>query len=137
MKEKTIQVSDIFIHLFKMFNVTNISEQMKQLSRKELMLLIILAIDSYPSDDAALLKNLEDFKDELKIVHKLQTLDPKDESTLENTDPILFELANQTGEKYININKLRDMSGKELPEPTSQEEAIKMRRDISINTIIE
>ena len=137
MSEKNIQVSDLFIHLFKMLNVTDISEQMKQLTRKELLMLIILGIDSYPPDDTFFLKNLSLFKDELKSIRSLQSLDIKDESTSENTDPDLKDLASETGEKYINIKKIKDLKGKELPDPTTIQEAIELRRDININTIME
>ena len=137
MSEKNIQVSDLFIHLFKMLNVTDISEQMKQLTRKELLMLIILGIDSYPPDDTFFLKNLSLFKDELKSIRSLQSLDIKDESTSENTDPDLKDLASETGEKYINIKKIKDLKGEELPNPTTIQEAIELRRDININTIME
>lgn len=137
MSEKNIQVSDLFIHLFKMLNVTDISEQMKQLTRKELLMLIILGIDSYPPDDTFFLKNLSLFKDELKSIRSLQSLDIKDESTSENTDPDLKDLASETGEKYIDIKKIKDLKGEELPDPTTIQEAIELRRDININTIME
>ena len=137
MSEKNIQVSDLFIHLFKMLNVTDISEQMKQLTRKELLMLIILGIDSYPPDDTFFLKNLSLFKDELKSIRSLQSLDIKDESTSENTDPDLKDLASETGEKYIDIKKIKDLKGEELPNPTTIQEAIELRRDININTIME
>jgi hypothetical protein len=137
MNEKTIKVSDLFIHLFKMFNVTDVTEQMKQLSRKELFLLMILSVDSYGSDDPALLSNMSPFKEELKLIHKLQTLEPKQDSTTDIIDPILVELSKETGEKYININNLRTLNGEKLPEPTSTSDAISMRREISINNIVD
>ena len=137
MNEKTIQVSDEFIHLYKMFPVVKITDEMKNLSRKELLLLLILAADSYSETNPVILFNCKEFKEDLKVIYKLQELDPSQEANILNTDPTLLELGELTGEKYINVSQIRDTKGNQLPAPTTDQEAIQIRRDIGINTIIE
>ena len=128
MDKKYITVSDKFVKIYKFMNVIKV-EEIKELSRKELMLMLILAVDSFSEDNVALIENLRSFKDELSIILSLQ-----EDNTC--TDKDILELASETDEKYIDTSKIRDINGNELPDPLTEEEALNLRRDMSINDII-
>lgn len=130
--EKTnyIQVSDTFVDIYKMFNVTGQTEKMSLLSRKELMLLLVLAVDSFSEENPAVMKNFKNYKTEMELIYDLQ-------QDKECTDVDLLTLGKETDEKYIDTSKIRDSSGNELPSPLSEEQALQMRRDINISDIIE
>ena len=129
-KEKQITVSDEFVDIYKLFNVVRQSDKMRKLSRKELLLLILLSIDSFEPENPAVIENIRDFKTELLIINDLQ-------QDKECTDTDLLELASSSGEKYIDTSKIRNSKGEELPKALSNEEALQMRRDISIDNIID
>ncbi len=128
-KNNYVKVSDNFVDIYKMFNVTNQSEKMSKLSRKELMLLLLLAIDSFSEENHAVMENFKNFKTEMEIIYDLQ-------QDKECTDQDLLNLGKETDEKYIDTSKIIDSKGNELPSPLSEQEALQMRRDISINDII-
>jgi hypothetical protein len=129
-KNKYITVSDNFVETYKMFNVIKQTEKLNQLSRKELMLMLVLAIDSFSEENPAVLENFKEFKNELELVFDLQ-------QDKECTDEDLLQLGKDTDEKYIDTSKIRDKSDQELPSPLSDAEALQMRRDIGINNIID
>jgi hypothetical protein len=129
-KNKYITVSDIFVETYKMFNVIKQTEKLNQLSRKELMLILVLSIDSFSEENPAVLENLKDFKNELEIIFDLQ-------QDKECTDEDLLQLGKDTDEKYIDTSKIRDIKGEELPTALTDSEALQMRRDIGINNIID
>jgi hypothetical protein len=129
-KNKYITVSDNFVETYKMFNVIKQTEKLNQLSRKELMLMLVLSIDSFSEENPAVLENFKEFKNELELVFDLQ-------QDKECTDEDLLQLGKDTDEKYIDTSKIRDKSDQELPSPLSDTEALQMRRDIGINNIID
>jgi hypothetical protein len=129
-KNKYITVSDNFVETYKMFNVIKQTEKLNQLSRKELMLILVLSIDSFSEENPAVLENLKDFKNELEIIFDLQ-------QDKECTDEDLLQLGKDTDEKYIDTSKIRDIKGEELPTALTDSEALQMRRDIGINNIID
>jgi hypothetical protein len=129
-KNKYITVSDNFVETYKMFNVIKQTEKLNQLSRKELMLMLVLSIDSFSEENPAVLENFKEFKNELELVFDLQ-------QDKECTDEDLLQLGKDTDEKYIDTSKIRDKSDQELPSPLSDAEALQMRRDIGINNIID
>jgi hypothetical protein len=129
-KNKYITVSDNFVETYKMFNVIKQTEKLNQLSRKELMLILVLSIDSFSEENPAVLENLKDFKNELEIIYDLQ-------QDKECTDEDLLQLGKDTDEKYIDTSKIRDIKGEELPTALTDSEALQMRRDIGINNIID
>jgi hypothetical protein len=130
MKKKKIQVSELFLDIYKYFNVNSQIDKMQMLTRKELFLLLILAIDNYSEDSTIVVNNLMNFRDELENLYKLQN-----DEVVNDID--LIELSKLTSEKYIDTNSIITMSGESLPPPTTEEEAILIRRDIGINQIIE
>ena len=129
-KNKYITVSDEFVEIYKMFNVIKQTEKLNQLSRKELMLMLVLSIDSFSEENPAVLENFKEFKSELEIIFDLQ-------QDKECTDVDLLSLGDETNEKYIDTSKIRDGKGEELPTALTDSEALQMRRDIGINNIID
>lgn len=129
-KEKYITVSDDFVAIYKMFNVNRQTEKMKKLSRKELMLMLVLAIDSFSEENPAVIENFRDFRSEMELIYGLQ-------QDQECQDVDLLSLGNETDEKYIDTSKIIDSSGEELPAPLSEEQALQIRRDIGISNIID
>jgi len=129
-KSKFITVTEDFVEIFKLFNVTTQSEKLKKLSRRELMLMLILAIDSFWEENPAVIENFKSFKSEMELIFDLQ-------QDKECTDEDLLALAKDTDEKYIDTSKIRDSKGEDLPSPVSEEEALQVRRDIGISNIID
>ena len=125
-----LQVSDLFVDIFKHFNVVFQNEKMKTLSRRELLLLLIIAVDSYSEDDQVVIENFRNYKDELTLIYDLQN----DETV---TDEDLLYLADKTDEKYIDTSNLITSDGNKLPSPTTQEAARIIRRDLGISQIFD
>ena len=128
-KQNTINVSKEFVEIYKLFNVNRQSDNMKLLSRKELLLLLILSIDSFSEENSAVIENCKDFKDELLLINDLQ-------EDKECTDQDLLDLGKITNESYIDTSMIRDLHNSNLPTPLTDEEALKLRRDIGISDII-
>jgi hypothetical protein len=125
MEEKTLQVSDLFVETYTKLNVCSQIENMKNLSKKELYLLLILALDKHNDEDPVVLHNLLPWKDTALEIFNLQ--DDKETDIIE-----LKELVEETGDKYIDVTILVDSKGNKLKEPLSKEEV----RDAKINITI-
>ena len=67
--KKTIVVSNLFIDIYKNFNVYKQVNKMKKLSRKELLLLLILSSESFDESNAIVIENYKEFKKELQILY--------------------------------------------------------------------
>jgi hypothetical protein len=122
--EKKIVVSELFIDIYKNFNVTSQVEKMKQLSKKELYLLLTCAFDKHSDDDPVVRHNLLDFREEAMKIYAIQN----DEET---TDQDLLDLIKETGDKYIDTDNIIDSSGNKLSDPLTKQEV----RDAKINII--
>ncbi len=131
---KEIVISDMFLDIYKNFNVCNQSDKIKQLSRKEILLLLILASDSFLEESTIVIDNFRDFKNELQIIH--DSLPDISDDKMEITDVDIISLGDQTGDKFVDTTKIVDIQGNKLPKPLSEEEALIKRREIGINTII-
>jgi hypothetical protein len=125
-----IKVSDLFIDIYKHFNVISQTEKMKTLDRRELILLLTLAIDSYSEDNATVIENFRPYKQELDLIYDLQNDDGV-------TDADLLFLSEQTGEKYIDTTQILNLSGDELPKPLTDDEARILRRELGISQIVD
>ena len=123
-----IKVSELFIDIYKHFNVVSQSDKMKKLDRKELLLLLTLAVDSYSEDNQIVIENFRPYKQELDLIYSLQNDDVV-------TDPDILFLSDQTSEKYIDTTQILDESGEKLPSPFSDEEARILRREFGIDQI--
>ena len=123
-----MEVSKEFVEIYKNFNVINQTEKIKNLTRKERILLLILAIDSFSEDSPISLNNFTPFKEELLIINDI-------ESDQESTDVDILELIKDTGYSKIDTSVITN-NGEKLPTPLTEEEATIKRRDIGIDTII-
>ena len=125
MEEKTLKVSDLFVEIYTNLNVWSQLENMKNLSKKELYLLLIVALDKHNDDDPVVLHNLLPWKDTALEIFDLQ-------EDKECTITELIELVEETGDKYIDSTIIVDSKGNKLKDPLSKEEV----RDAKINITI-
>lgn len=125
MEEKTLKVSDLFVEIYTNLNVCSQLENMAKLSKKELYLLLIVALDKHSDDDPVVLHNLLPWKDTALEIFDLQ-------EDKECTIPELIELVEETGDKYIDVTIIVDSNGNKLKDPLSKEEV----RDAKINITI-
>lgn len=125
-----IQVSENFVDIFKHFNVNSQIDKMSQLSRKELLLMLTLAVDSYSEDNNIVIENFRPFKGELDLIYQLQN----DETV---TDADILSIAQETGEKYIDTTNIVQSDGSSLPTATTEEQARILRRDLGISQIFD
>lgn len=126
MDEKKLQVSDLFVEIYTNLNVCSQLENMEKLSKKELYLLLIIALDKHNDEDPVVLHNLLPWKDTALQIFELQ--DDKETDILE-----LKELVEETGDKYIDVTVLVDVNGDPLREPLTKEEVRDAKINITIN----
>ena len=124
MSDKKIVVSDLFVDIYTNFNVCSQVERMKTLTKKELYLLIILALDKQDDNDPVVLHNFLAFEDIGDDIFEIQ-----EDRGFVNDD--LKQLIEETGDKYITTKNVIDSKGNQLPEPLSKVEV----RDAKINII--
>lgn len=121
---KNIQVSNEFVDIYTNFNVVTQVEKMKQLTKRELYLLLTVCLDKFSDEDPVVKHNLLPFKEEIMNIFDVQ--DDKDA-----TDPILIDLITESGDKYIETDYIVYNDDQKLPDPLSKEEV----RDAKINII--
>ena len=126
MDEKKLQVSDLFVEIYTNLNVCSQLENMEKLSKKELYLLLIIALDKHNDENPVVLHNLLPWKDTALQIFELQ--DDKETDILE-----LKELVEETGDKYIDVNILVDVNGNSLRVPLTKEEVRDAKINITIN----
>jgi hypothetical protein len=122
MNDKKIVVSDLFVDIYTNFNVCSQVEKMNTLSRKELYLLILLALDKHDDNDPVVLHNFLPFESIGDDIFNIQ-------EEVVNDD--LKQLIEESGDKYISTKNVIDSKGNSLPEPLSKVEV----RDAKINII--
>jgi hypothetical protein len=122
--ENKIHVSNEFVDIFSNFNVVTQVEKMKQLTKRELYLLLTVCLDKFSDEDPVVKHNLLPFKEEIMNIFDVQ--DDK-----EATDPILIDLITESGDKYIETDHIIYNDDQKLPEPLNKEEV----RDAKINII--
>lgn len=121
---KNLIVSEQFVEIFKNFNVVTQVENMKQLSKRELYLLLTVCLDKFSDEDPVVNFNFQPFKEEVMEIFNIQ--DDKDA-----TDTDLISLIDESGDKYIETDYIVNNNGDKLPEPLTKEEV----RDAKINII--
>ena len=124
MNDKKIVVSDLFVDIYTNFNVCSQVEKMNTLSRKELYLLILLALDKHDDNDPVVLHNFLPFESIGDDIFNIQ-----EDKEVVNDD--LKQLIEESGDKYISTKNVIDSKGNELSEPLSKVEV----RDAKINII--
>jgi len=118
-----IQVSKEFVDIFSNFNVVSQVEKMKQLTKRELYLLLTVCLDKFSDEDPVVKHNLIPFRYECLAIFDVQ--DDK-----EATDQVLIDLIEETGDKYIETDNIV-YNDEKLPEPLTKEQV----RDAKINII--
>ena len=125
-KENQIHVSNEFVDIFSNFNVVTQVEKMKQLTKRELYLLLTVCLDKFSDEDPVVKHNLLPFKEEIMNIFDVQ--DDK-----EATDSALIDLITESGDKYIETDNIVYNDDQKLPDPLTKEEV----RDAKINIINE
>ena len=125
-KENQIHVSNEFVDIFSNFNVVTQVEKMKQLTKRELYLLLTVCLDKFSDEDPVVKHNLLPFKEEIMSIFDIQ--DDKDA-----TDPILIDLITESGDKYIETDYIVYNDDQKLPDPLTKDQV----RDAKINIINE
>jgi len=121
-KEKTIAVSDLFKEIYINFNVSSQVENMKKLDKRELYLLLTLALDKHSDEDPVVVNNFQPFKDEVMGIYDIQ--DDK-----EAANQILVDLIEESGDKYIETDGIVDSEGNKLREPYDKAEVRQAKID--------
>ena len=124
--ENKIHVSNEFVDIFSNFNVVTQVEKMKQLTKRELYLLLTVCLDKFSDEDPVVKHNLLPFKEEIMNIFDVQ--DDK-----EATDSVLIDLITESGDKYIETDYIVYNDDQKLPDTLTKEEV----RDAKINIINE
>ena len=122
-KKKTIAVSDLFKEIYINFNVFGLADKMQKLEKRELYLLLTLALDMHSDETQAVVNNFQPFKDEVMEIYELQ--DDK-----ETNNQVLLDLIEETGDKYIETENIVDSEGNKMRKPYTKQEARQARIDI-------
>jgi hypothetical protein len=120
---KKVVVSDLFVDIYKNFNVTSQVDKMNQLSKKELYLLLTVCLDKHSDEDQVVVHNFTPFKDECMTIFDVQ-----DDKEVNDID--LKSLVDETGDKYIETDFIVNSKGESLPNPLTKEEVRDARIDI-------
>ena len=123
---KNINVSKDFVDIYTNFNVVTQVEKMKQLTKRELYLLLTVCLDKFSDEDPVVKYNLLPFKEEIMSIFDIQ--DDKDA-----TDSILIDLIAESGDKYIETDYIVYNDDQKLPDPLTKDQV----RDAKINIINE
>ena len=92
MDKQTMNVSELFLDIFRLFNVSDQRGRMKQLTKKELYFLLISAMDNHNEDNPVVIINLSDFELEIKDKLRLPLC------------VIALAQCSRTGEYYMCVN---------------------------------
>ena len=123
-KESNITVSELFLEIYRNFNVSNQIDKMNLLTKEELYLLLDACIDRHDEDDSTVQLNFSPFVEEIKEILKIQSGEDADDKILKN----LQDRISQT-----LICELKTQSGEDLPDPNTKEEV----RDLKLNKIFD
>lgn len=118
--DKKIEVSELFLDIFKFFNVSDQRVRMKQLEKKELYYLLVCAMDNHNEDDSIVISNYSDFELELNEILEFQESEKTE-------NQYLLELIRETEDSCISTNVV------ELPTPYTKEEV----RDLKLGGILD
>jgi Fe-S-cluster formation regulator IscX/YfhJ len=118
--DKQIEVSELFLDIFKLFNVSDQRERMKQLTKKELYYLLLCSMDNHNEDDPIVIINFSDFELEVNEILEFQ----ESEKT---TNEYLLELVKETEDSWISTTVI------ELPTPYTRDEV----RDLKLGGILD
>jgi Fe-S-cluster formation regulator IscX/YfhJ len=106
--------------------VTLQEEVIRNLSEKEIYLLLTFALDKHSDEDPVVIANFLPFRKEVMEIYKVQD----DCETLNET---LLMLIEETNDKYIDTDCIVDSKGESIRNPYDKQEV----RDAKINHISE
>ena len=123
-KENKLVVSNNFVEIFKHFNVSDKTKEMRELSKRELYLLLTVCLDKHDDELPIVNYNFLPFRDEVMEINDVQ--DDK-----EITNQVILDLIKESDDKYIETDYIVDEMGNKLPDPFTKEEI----RDLKIEMI--
>jgi len=123
-KESNITVSELFLEIYRNFNVSNQIDKMNLLTKEELYLLLDACIDRHDEDDSTVQLNFSPFVEEIKEILKIQSGEDAD-------DKVLKKLQDRISQTLIC--ELKTQIGEDLPDPYTKEEV----RDLKLNKIFD
>lgn len=114
-KKNEYVVTDDFVDVYKYLNAGDMSEQINSLSVIERYILVALSLDNHEIKNPVVRDNLYPLKDiGQSIYYAMEDVD--------TDDPVIKELVEITGDKYIDLSILVDSQGNDMPEPANQSE---------------
>jgi len=114
-------VSQLFVEIYKNFNVSDQREKMKELSKSELYFLLETCIDNHDEEDLTVCQNFSPFIYEIKNILKIHNGSLPNE----DTDLNFFK-------ERLNNNRVTD-NGESLPKLYTKDEV----RDLKLNKIFD
>lgn len=128
-------VSDLFFSIYENFTIRDVSEKMKQLSKDELYLLLIVLTDNADLTGMFTIhNNLTPFKSELINIREVSQ--HSEISDKEAYDIINKYISGRVDGYTIVFEQIKNQNGDKLKPPPSEKEAVVIRRDLTINEII-
>lgn len=121
-EKDTITISEKFLEIYRNFNVSDQRDNMKQLSKEELYLLLDTCVDSHDEDDLMVCLNFSTYSNELKEILRIQSGDDIDNQIIKN-------LQEKTDNRLSSTRVLEN--GNLLPNPYTREEV----RDLKLNEL--
>lgn len=123
--EEFIEVSDELFGCYENFNVYSQIDRMKNLSKKDLYLLLCVCLDRHDyKKDPVVKNNLMAFKEEMKDILEVQN---SEKTTIKELEDLIVE----THDSKISTSKL-GKNGERLPNPKEKLEV----RDLKLEQII-
>ena len=115
MIKKKIEVSELFVETYINFNVTDQTNQIRSLSKREIYLLLIYVIDRHDEYDPVVVRNLREFESEMLELVNIQ-------DDLPTKNQVILDLINETGNRYIETDNIVDRNGKKLKNPLNKQQ---------------
>ncbi len=126
MSETKYEVSDKFIWIYRRMHVKNLVEDMKQLDKRELYLLLLRTLDDHDLENESVKTNMRAFRAECLEIFAIN--DGKDTSC-----PVLAELKGEDISKTLINLHMTDHHGEEMGLPLTNDEV----RDEKITEILD
>lgn len=114
-KKNEYVVTDDFVDVYKYLNACDMSERINSLSVIERYILVALSLDHHDIKNSVVRDNLYPLKYIGQSIYDAM-------EDVDTDDPVIKELVEITGDKYIDLSVLVDSQGNDMPEPASQSE---------------
>lgn len=112
--ENKITVSELFLDIYRLFNVSDQRERIKQLTKKEIYFLILCSMDNHNEDNLIVIVNFSDYEFEVNEILEFQ-------ETEKTTNQYLLDLVKETDDVFISTSVI------ELPTPYTKEEVRELK----------